>query len=148
MAKIETIRDLVNAELSPKVKAPPTATVNISRLNIGKNRGAAAEFLGHKPLSQMKTPVSLRKKIEKQNSFVNPDAQFKTPTLLRNLGRDPQASVEVAEAHSTMSKAQVKAKFIEEELKISAKTPQQIIRETKKNNSFSKVPRTIQNLIK
>lgn len=130
-------------------KAPvATAPSYMSRLRNNANRGAAAEFLGRKPEDRLKnTPVSLRKRIEEKTSFVNPDKQFTTPTLLRKLSKNPEATVDVAKAHTIMSKAEIQAEVMSNEVKAGARNPQQLIKATRQH-SFSRTPRTIANLIK
>jgi hypothetical protein len=150
LAKIETIRDLVNSQMGrPKAEETAQTAILSPRQKLAANRSAAAEFLGVKPKEILKTPVSLRKKIEKQNSFINPDSHFQTPTLLRNLGKNPDASVDVAQAQTILSKAEVTAEAMQAELKKNgAQNPQKLVRAVRQNSSFSRIPRTIENLIK
>jgi hypothetical protein len=151
LAKIETIRDLVYSQIEqPKIKvAPATVPSYISRLSNSANRGAAAEFLGHKPEDRLRhAPVSLRKRIEQKTSFVNPDKQFTTPTLLRKLTKNPEATVDVAKAHTIMSKAEVQAQYLSDQIQSGEKDLNKVIRQPQSRNAFSRTPRTIQNLLK
>lgn len=150
MAKIETIRDLVYSQIErPKAATATTTTTAPSYMNRlrNNNRNAAAEFLGRKPEDRLRnTPVSLRKQIEEKTSFVNPDKQFSTPTLLRKLSKNPEATVDVAKAHTIMSKAEVEAQAMQEHAQNGIKTPQKLVQATRQS-SFSRTPRTIQNLM-
>lgn len=150
MAKIETIRDLIHSQIQePRANlATATPPSYMNRLRNSTNRNAAAEFLGRKPEDRLKsTPVSLRKRIEEKTSFVNPDKQFSTPTLLRKMSRNPEATVDVAEAHTIMSKAEVEAQAMQDHAKAGIQNPQQLVKASRKH-SFSRTPRTIANLIK
>ena len=62
MAKIATIRDLIKTEITG------TESKIDNRLNIGLQRGTAADFLAQSnKVGFQQTPVSLRKKIKESN---------------------------------------------------------------------------------
>jgi hypothetical protein len=149
LAKIETIRDLVYSQIEqPKISTNTVVAPAYMTKVLNQHRSGAAEFLGQNPEDRLKnTPVSLRQKIQDSNSFINPSKHFATPTLLRKLSKNPEATVDVAKAHTIMSQAQIKAMEMKELAATGITSPQELIQGAR-NNTFSKIPRTIEKLMK
>jgi hypothetical protein len=151
LPKIETIRDLVYSQMEQTKSKTITSTVvapaYMAKI-LNSHRSGAAEFLGQNPEDRLKnTQVSLRKQIENSNSFINPSKHFETPTLLKKLSKNPEAVVDVAKAHTIMSQAEIKAMEMKELVSGGITSPQELI-QVSRNNTFSKIPRTIEKLMR
>jgi len=133
LAKIESIRDLVLAKVSTNIQRQDKPAA------VAVKRSAAADFLAKQgkisALHRSPTKRPQRKDYEARNNFINPQEQFKTPTLLREYGPEPRAHRDVAAAHVTISHTQVQCE---------TKQPEKASRQSA---SFSRIPRTIENLL-
>ena len=149
MAKIQSVKDLVSIHIEKPKQENQTNSKHLNKLRSTSNRSIAAQFLGIKPQTEQKTKPS-PKELAKKNNFINPNSAFATPTLLKKLHSDGNAKIDVARAQTTLTKAQVQAIFMEDQMEATAamKTPQAKQRIVRSAPSFSRVPRTIENLMK
>ena len=149
MAKIQSVKDLVSIHVEKPKQEIQTSSRHLTKLRGTSNRSIAAQFLGIKPQPEQKAKPS-PKELAKRNNFINPSSAFATPTLLKKLHSDGNAKIDVAKAQTTLTKAQVQAIFMEDQMEAAAAMKEQNAKKriVRSAPSFSRVPRTIENLMK